>query len=78
MESKLTLRLDREIIDRAKEYAQEKNISLSKLIENMLSRVTNKDTFNTEITPLVESLSGIIKSNDKDDDYGDYLSEKYK
>ena len=36
MDTKLTLKLDREIIEEAKKYAREKNISLSKLIESYL------------------------------------------
>ena len=40
MESKLTLKLNKDIIDLAKTYAKEHNISLSKLIENYLQTVT--------------------------------------
>jgi macrodomain Ter protein organizer (MatP/YcbG family) len=79
MDSKLTLKLDKEIIERAKEYAKNKNTSLSKLIENMLSRVTSSSNFETQITPLVDSLSGIIDSDKINiEDYRDYLEEKYK
>jgi len=79
MDAKLTLKLKKEIIERAKKYAQDKNTSLSKLIENILFKVTDKTTFQTETTPLVDSLSGIIslESDDKED-YRDYLEEKYK
>lgn len=79
MDAKLTLKLDKEIIERAKKYAQDKNTSLSKLIENILSKVTDKTSFQAETTPLVDGLSGILSldSNHKED-YRDYLEEKYK
>ena len=36
MDTKLTLKLDQEIIEKAKQYASEKKLSLSRLIENYL------------------------------------------
>ncbi|NJY62862.1 hypothetical protein HC174_08845 [Salinimicrobium sp. CDJ15-81-2] len=81
MDKKLTLSLDKTIIESAKNYAKSNNISLSKLIESYLTTLTKRRRNSTEITPLVESLSGVI-SLDKDfdikDAYADYLIEKYK
>ncbi len=81
MDKKLTLSLDETIIERAKDYAKSNNISLSKLIESYLTTLTKRSSNSTEITPLVESLSGVI-SLDKDfdvkDAYANYLLEKYK
>jgi hypothetical protein len=81
MDKKLTLSLDTSIIESAKKYAKSNNISLSKLIESYLKTLTQRKRNSTEITPLVESLSGVI-SLDKDfdikDAYADYLIEKYK
>ena len=80
MDKKLTLSLDKTIIESAKDYAKSNNISLSKLIESYLATLTERGK-STKITPLVESLSGVI-SLDKDfdikDAYADYLIEKYK
>jgi len=81
METKLTLRLNNNVILRAKDYAQSHKISLSKMIESYLDSVTNDKPIDIEITPLVESLSGVIKlSGDFDykKEYSDYLVEKYK
>ena len=81
MYTKLTLNVDKSVIERAKEYAKSHKISLSKLIESYLSSLTKKKGQETEITPLVESLIGVIEL-DKDFDYkkgySDYLLEKYK
>ena len=81
MDTKLTLKLDKEIINRAKLYADSKKISLSKLIESYLQLLTKENSTKEEISPLVESLSGVIKlpeNYDDHDDYTDYLTQKYK
>ncbi|WP_179008380.1 DUF6364 family protein [Winogradskyella forsetii] len=81
MDKKLTLSLDKTIIESAKDYAKSNNISLSKLIESYLSSLTKRKSNAAEITPLVESLSGVIsldKDFDEKDAYADYLIEKYK
>ena len=79
MNTKLPLNLDKNIIDEAKSYAKKNQVSLSKLIENYLHslvRTSHKKT--TKISPLVESLTGIISSEiDERKSYRDYLSEKY-
>ncbi|WP_194767360.1 DUF6364 family protein [Tamlana sp. I1] len=81
MDKKLTLSLDQAIIESAKKYAKSNNISLSKLIESYLTTLTKRTKNSTEITPLVESLSGVITLDedfDVKDAYTDYLIEKYK
>lgn len=81
MNKKLTLSLDQAIIENAKKYAKSNNISLSKLIESYLSSLIKPKKNSTKITPLVESLSGVItldKDFDIKDDYANYLIEKYK
>lgn len=42
MESKLTLKLDKQVINHAKTYAKMHNTSLSKMIENYLQSITTK------------------------------------
>lgn len=80
MNTKLTLNLNKNIIDNAKDYAKENSISLSKLIENYLNSLTKKKSKKSKISPLVESLTGIIPSSEaekNDDDRYDFLREKY-
>ncbi|MPM32239.1 hypothetical protein SDC9_78801 [bioreactor metagenome] len=80
MNTKLTLNLDDNIIKEAKSYAKENQISLSKLIENYLSSLTKQtDKTTSPISPLVESLTGVISSDISDEhkSYGDYLTKKY-
>ena len=83
METKLTLRLDESVIQRAKIYARSHKISLSKMIESYLDSITKQkeDEKKTSITPLVKSLSGVIDlpaDFDYKKEYRDYLEEKYK
>ncbi len=83
METKLTLRLNDSVIERAKLYARSNRISLSKMIESYLDSLTKekKDEDKIAITPLVESLSGVINlpsDFDYKKEYSDYIIEKYK
>jgi len=83
METKLTLRLNDNVIDRAKSYARSHKISLSKMIETYLDSITKQKDGEKKIsiTPLVESLSGMIDlpaDFDYKKEYRDYLEEKYK
>ena len=71
----------KKVIEQAKEYAKTHQISLSRLIESYLSSLVTKKDRKIEITPLVESLSGVIElENDFNYkvSYTDYLIEKYK
>jgi hypothetical protein len=68
METKLTLRLNDNVIERAKSYLD--SITKKKEEEKKIS-----------ITPLVESLSGVIDLPADfayKKEYRDYLEEKYK
>jgi hypothetical protein len=81
MDAKLTLNLDKKVIDKAKKYARSHKISLSRLIESYLLSLISKQNKEIEISPLVESLSGVIelgKDYDHKEGYTDYLIEKYK
>ncbi len=79
MDSKLTLKLNESVIKKAKQYAKEHNISLSKMIEKYLKAVTIKKNNKIEISPLVESLTGVIEleKNDYRKGYTNFLSQKY-
>ncbi len=80
MDTKLTLKLDESIIKKAKQFAKENNISLSKLIEGYLKALTNNDSSkDIQISPLVESITGVIAEPDEErKNYNNYLNKKYK
>lgn len=78
MNTKLTLNLDKEIIQEAKTYAKNNSVSLSKLIENYLNSLTRTSKKQATVSPLVESLTGIIPSEyDEKSDYRNYIDQKY-
>ncbi len=80
METKLTLRLKKEVIDDAKKYANDHETSLSKLIENYLSAITNGSKSIENISPLVKSLSGVIifpGEEAPEEIYHEHIKEKY-
>jgi len=80
METKLTLRLKKKVIDQAKKYANDHETSLSKLIENYLSAITDESRSIEKISPLVQSLSGVIQLSESEDPkrtYQEHLKEKY-
>lgn len=81
MDTKLTLRLKQNVIEKAKDYARLHKTSLSAMIENYLQKITNDNEEKEKITPLVKSLSGIVdmpKDFDLKTDYSTFLANKYK
>lgn len=81
MNTKLTLTIEQEIIERAKKYAKGKNRSLSDIIENYLRFLTNKDSKGeNELHPSIASLKGSFKmpkNFDHKKELGNRLEEKY-
>lgn len=69
MNTKLTLTLDKEVIDIAKEYARDKGQSLSDIVENYFKVVAAKRTEIKvkQLSPKVRKLRGIIKTEDNFD-----------
>ncbi|HPI14256.1 MAG: DUF6364 family protein [Spirochaetota bacterium] len=82
MDTKLTLKLNKSIIEKAKTYAQKNNTSLSQIVEKyFIALITEKENETLKLTPLVKELSGIIKPENIEnykDDYAKYLMKKYK
>jgi hypothetical protein len=82
MNSKLTLKLDSRVIEKAKVYARRKNTSLSKLVESYLQLLTStsKGSEDPDVTPLVKSLSGVLDEaqlRDYEESYKKHLRKKY-
>jgi len=60
MTTKLTLTVDKTIIERAKSYAKKTGRSLSELIENYLENLTEEND-NSEMSPKLRKLVGSVK-----------------
>ncbi len=85
MDAKLTLKLDKHVIIKAKDYASSQKRSLSRLVESYLKSLTDTDKKvikeDIEISPFVKSLQTGVKvpvDFDYKKEHTDYLAEKYK
>jgi len=85
MDTKLTLKLDKFVIEQAKEYASSHNRSLSKIIESYLRSLINRDKDDNEsdieISPFVKSMStgvNIPADLDYKSEFLNHLIEKHK
>jgi hypothetical protein len=83
MYTKLTLSIDRNVIENAKRYAKDQKRSVSKLVEEYLYSISlsanNKIEYKT-LGPITKELVGIIKVNghaDYKDILTDVLMKKY-
>ena len=59
MDAKITLAFDKEVIDAAKRYAKEQNISLSRLIEFVLVQLIDERAGDLSKLPISEWVSQI-------------------
>lgn len=77
MQTKLTLRLESELIERAKQHAKQQGKSLSQVVADYFAVFTqDKDKKGT--APVTQSLVGVLKESDLDrDSYKKRLEEKY-
>lgn len=82
MNAKLTLSLEKDVIEEAKEFSRKQHKSLSKLVENYLRQITRTVPPSDEtITPIVAELSGLMKPDGakrRKEEYAAYLTEKYR
>ena len=86
MDTKLTLKLDKIVIEKAKKYASLQKRSLSRIIESYLKSLSIQedsiDKNEIQISPFVKSMrsSGVNIPADLDykTEYSNYLTEKYK
>ena len=73
--TKLTIRVPRDLLEKAKRYAQQNNTTMTALIEAYLRRIPAQEPF--EDAPIVRRLSGSLSQNVTIQDHKEYLAEKY-
>ncbi len=73
--TKLTVRVDRAALDRAKRYAALNKTSLSKLISDFLG-VLDADTRPSQ-APILRKLTGILPAEASSEDHRAHLAKKY-
>ncbi len=80
MNTKLTLRMEKEIIEQIKMYAMEHDKSVSSLTETLYKSILLKENEeDAELTPIAKKYKGIIKNDEVDTDIVrlSYLLEKH-
>ena len=79
MNTKLTLRLEADLIRSAKKHASTMGKSVSQMVADyfyLLDKKSSKEK--QQITPIVKSLRGSLKGSGVDEkDYKNYLEDKY-
>jgi hypothetical protein len=80
MNTKLTLRLDDQLILKAKRYSDRSGKSVSRIVADYFSLIdSDEDIPGTEISPRVRSLIGGFRgATTTEDDYHRHLEEKYR
>jgi hypothetical protein len=74
--TKMTVRVQKELLQRAKQYAKEHDTNLTRLITAYLSQLELTDDILAS-SPIVKRLSGSLSSDIGRDDHRQYLESKY-
>jgi hypothetical protein len=79
MSDKLTLRIDGELIIRAKKFARQRGKSLSRLVAEYFQYITSREnTDHLSLPPHVKSLYGSLSDSQFNEaDYKEYIRDKY-
>jgi hypothetical protein len=78
METKLTLRLDEELIENAKKEARHRGTSLSQMVADYFRGINSRRNSRTGLPPVTASLRGSLKGKKLDrGHYKRHLEEKY-
>ena len=79
MQTKLTLRLEEDLIEKAKSYAAHSGKSISRIVSDYFKGLTSPPGKQTpHSTPITESLRGVLRDSGLDEgDYKKYLEEKH-
>jgi hypothetical protein len=79
MQTKLTLRMDSELIEKVKVLSVELNISLSKIVTDYFSALVQINDFPEPSSPLLNEIMGILtdRGSDYEADYKEHLNKKY-
>ena len=75
-ETKLTVRVPRDALDKAKRYAREQDTTLTRLISNYLRQLSTQNDPLAD-APIVQRLSGSLSPEVTEKDYKHYLEKKY-
>ena len=75
LKTKLTVRVDQDLLENAKRFASKNNTTLTDLIDSFLKQIPVQGSLKE--APTVRYLTGVLSSNASQDDYKAHLDEKY-
>jgi hypothetical protein len=75
--AKLTLCVDNRVVLRAKQYAKERGVSVSQMVETYLSAVAEPSNPSISAAPILRSVRGVLKKADMSA-YRKHLVAKYR
>jgi hypothetical protein len=80
MQKKLTLRLDEELIARAKAHAQKTGRSVSQMVGDYFALLESRPgVTRATLPPVVQGLRGLLADADaREEDYHQHLEEKHQ
>lgn len=83
MKKKLTLRMEQDVIERAKAYAKERGTSVSQLVANYFAALTSAGSGEAandteQYGPVTRSLGAEPKEDVSEEDYYEYLWRKHR
>ena len=77
--TKLTLSVDDEVVEGARDYSQRHNTSISRLVSNFLAGLSRAgDDAASHHPPVVRRLMGVLPATVSEDDYYRHLDDKYR
>jgi formiminotetrahydrofolate cyclodeaminase len=79
MTTKLTLTVEKSVIEKAKSYAKKTGRSLSEIIENYLATITQESN-NSEMSPRLKKLVGVVelpKDFDEEEELRSAMEKKH-
>ncbi len=80
MTSKLTLTVEKSVIEKAKSYAKKTGRSLSELIEKYLDTITSEENDDKELSPKMKKIVGAVtlpNDFDEEKELSSYFEKKH-
>ncbi|MDR0927744.1 MAG: DUF6364 family protein [Ignavibacteria bacterium] len=82
MEETITIKLNQDVAEKAKQIAKTKQLTLSTMVEQYFQAISYEHNhYDIDISPFVQSMSSgehIPIDIDYKEEYSNYLAEKYK
>lgn len=73
--TKLTLSIDRAVVERARRFSRHNDTSISRLVSTFLASLGDEEGIST---PIVTRLCGVLPSSVSREEYRAHLEDKYR